>query len=97
MALTREDALALAARWLAGHEAPLELAIDHARTTERPFGWVFFVTTRQHLESGDVRDMIPGLGPVAVFHDRRVVPVSTSVDPARALDELERQWKASGR
>jgi hypothetical protein len=92
MALTREEALGLAARYVAKLEAPMELAIDHARTAERAFGWVFVVTTKKHLETERIEDMIPGLGPVAVFHDGRLLQIGTSIPPERAIAELEREW-----
>lgn len=44
----------------------LELAISGSETIEGDFGWVFFYTSKRHLESGDFRDGLAGNAPIIV-------------------------------
>ena len=87
-----EEAHAIAAREvIATSRHDLVLRTD--MTQEHDFGWVVYPTTRRFLETGHPRDTIPGLGPVVVTRTGEVMPLSTSVPPARAIETFREMWR----
>lgn len=43
-----------------------ELVVLDEETLEKDYGWVFFYTSRQYLETGDFQYMLGGNGPLIV-------------------------------
>lgn len=71
-----------------------DLVILTDKTVERPFGWVVFYTSRAWLASRNPRDLVPGIGPVAVMREGgEVLPLSTSLPPAASIAAFEREWE----
>ena len=67
--------------------------IQEEKTIERPFGWVFFYTTRRYLETHDPNGLVPGATPVVVLRaDGSVDHLASSVPPARAMEIYEKRW-----
>ncbi len=63
------------------------------QTVERPFGWVFFYTTRKHLKTGDPSHMVPGNGPLLVLRkDGSHEWLTTAMPPQRAIQIFEDEW-----
>ncbi len=92
-AITREQAVAIARRVVAGIEGP-ERVLEDGRTVEKPYGWVFFYASRKYLESRHPGDLIPGDGPLVVERaGGRTQFLPTSVPPAAAMTEFERRWR----
>lgn len=53
-------------RWPDGQETGDSLVILHERTMEKPWGWVFFYTSKQFHETGDFRFALAGNAPYIV-------------------------------
>lgn len=75
------------------------LAINHDyvlmddQTVERPFGWVFFYTTREYLKTRDPQHLVPGTAPFVVHRrDGSIEHLATSLPPKRAIDLYEERW-----
>lgn len=91
--ITAEQALAIA------RATVRELAVNHnyvldERPIERPFGWVFFYTTREYLETGDRKYLVPGTAPFVVHRqDGSILHLPTSMLPERAIEIYEAQWQ----
>jgi len=72
-----------------------KLVLQPEKTQERKFGYVFFYSTKEYLETKDVSKLIPGVGPVAVEYSGKVFLITSSVNPAKAIEEYEQQWVKS--
>jgi len=93
-ARTQDQALKIALQYIAKISSPHKLVIQEGKTLKRSFGWVFFPTTRKYVETGDPAFLVPGAGPIIIERESgRVVPLTTSVSPAKAIDEFEKMWK----
>jgi hypothetical protein len=75
------------ARELAGRELDSD-ALVIAGATRVSKTWVVFQGTRAYAESGELEDSAPGLGPILVADDGRVMRTGSS--PRKKLD----QWVA---
>ncbi|MGE0482253.1 MAG: YrhB domain-containing protein [Phycisphaerae bacterium] len=80
------------------------LAINHDyvlmddQTVERPFGWVFFYTTREYLKTRDPQHLVPGTAPFVVHRrDGSIEHLATSLPPKRAIDLYEERWNEQQR
>ncbi|MFG2848787.1 YrhB domain-containing protein [Kitasatospora sp. NPDC048296] len=66
-----------------------ELAVVDANTKDEGWCWVFFPDTRKHLESGEDRDRLVGVGPLAVVRETgSLFPLSSGTPLAEALAQL---------
>lgn len=93
-AITRERAFEIA------REALLELGPDdhftiyEDRVLEREFGWVFLYDPKAYLETGDMRTLVPGCGPLVVMRAGGATEyLTTSVPPEVAVEEFEKAWR----
>lgn len=94
-ALRYEDTRAIALRTIEdlGASAHHDYALMEDQTVERPFGWVFFYSTREYVATRDRSHLVPGTAPFVVNRfDGSVVHLPTSVSPARAIELYEAQW-----
>ena len=94
VALTSVDAVRVAvhdANMIApGHEF-VELP---KRSAEHWFGWVVIVVPQKYLQTGDERELVPGVSAFVVEdHPRKITPLPSSVPFDRALAEYERRKK----
>jgi hypothetical protein len=91
---TEKDALKIAQQYIVDLKSPHELVIQEEKTIQRSFGWIFFPTTKKYLETGNPAFLVPGVGPLVVERDGgRVIFLTTSVSPDKAIDEYERRWQ----
>ena len=91
--ITFEQAMDIAKDEIAREAGSLELVIEEAKTIERPFGWVFFYTTRRYLDTGNEEYLMPGNSPLIVErYEGKVTVLSSSVLPEMAIEEYEKQW-----
>jgi hypothetical protein len=67
--IDKTAAMAIARTQIAALKSTHELVLQEEKTTEHRFGWIFFYTTREHLETGNRRYAAPGTAPLIV--DRR--------------------------
>ncbi|WP_042777564.1 YrhB domain-containing protein [Sinorhizobium fredii] len=72
-----------------------DFIVQTDRTQEREFGWVLFYTTRRFAETGDPSSLVPGVGPVVVMRDGKIVPLTTSAPPKLAIATFETEWRKS--
>ncbi len=59
------------------------LAIIDDKIIEKPYAWVFPITTEAYLKTGDIREEEPGLGPVIVDrkkHTAHSAPSSINIE-----------------
>ena len=97
MAITKEQALAIARKRLAGMGGEHELVVLEDKIVERDFGWVFLCTSQAFLETGDPDNAIPGIGPLVVLKDDGATEfLSTSSSPDVVIDNFERQRRDAG-
>jgi hypothetical protein len=62
------------------------------KTQELDFGWVFFYSTRQHVETGDPRHAVPGNAPIIVDRqDGSLHPTGTAKGTQYYIDEYRKQ------
>jgi hypothetical protein len=92
--LDYEDAIAAAERELAAIDDLAEgdaLVLQLQHTIERPFGWVFFYTSRLYLETGEIRYALAGNAPFTVNrHTGEIVKTGT----ARPVHEYIAEYEA---
>jgi hypothetical protein len=69
--IDRDTAQRIAAEEIARMKPPEgdQITLDDAATIERPFGWVFFYTSRRYEQTKEVSNMLFGNAPFIV--DRR--------------------------
>lgn len=85
-----EEALA---RWPGGQEAGDSLVILHGHTLEKPWGWVFFYTSKQFHETGDSRFALAGNAPYIVERETgRLIQTGTALP----LDEYIANYERTG-
>lgn len=90
--VSKDQALAIAQKVLA-EDKTHDLVILKDKTVERPFGWVFFYTTRQYAETGDKQYLLPGTAPLVVLRaDGATEYLPTSIPPNRAIEIYEKRW-----
>ena len=92
LAQARESAI----RAIAALGQKHDFVILDAQTTERPFGWVFFYTTRKYTETNDPRFLVPGTAPIVVHRaGGRVAQLPSSSPPQLAIEQYEAQFEKS--
>lgn len=85
-----EDVLA---RWPDAQETGDSLVILHERTMEKPWGWVFFYTSKQFHETGDFRFALAGNAPYIVERETgRLIGTGTALP----LDEYIANYERTG-
>jgi hypothetical protein len=91
--ITKARAIEIARKVVARDAGEHALVIIEDKTVERPFGWVFFYTTRQYVKTGDPKYLIPGSAPLVVHRaDGATEYLATSIPPARAIEIYEKRW-----
>lgn len=94
VATTREMAKQIAEQKIHELNPDADFVIVDDQTVEREFGWAFQYTTRKFVETRDPQFIIPGNGPVIVMRaDGKVHFLSTSVPPAKGIEEFENRWR----
>jgi hypothetical protein len=92
--ITKARASEIAQKYVAGISEKYDFVILENRTVERPFGWVFFYTTRQYAQSRDPKYLVPDCAPLVVLRASGSIDrLATSVPPARAIDIYEQRWR----
>ena len=73
------------------NRSKVHLIILDDETQEHEFGWVFFYDSREHIESGDDREMLAGNAPYIVDKtDGRLYVTGTAHQLEHYLDEFQR-------
>lgn len=81
------------ARWPDAQETGDSLVILHGHTLEKPWGWVFFYTSKQFLETGDSRFALAGNAPYIVERESgRLIQTGTALP----LDEYIANYERTG-
>jgi Immunity protein 35 len=70
-----------------------ELVVVDSATIERPWGWVFFFTSRRWLESGELRYALAGNSPVLV---ERASGKLISLGTARSAESYIAAYEETG-
>lgn len=93
MPITRQQALDIARRKLAD-VAGDEMVIREDVIVEREFGWAFYCSSREYIETGDLNKAVPGYGPLVVERNTGSTEfLSTSGPPERGIEHFEQQWR----
>ena len=92
---TLSEARAVVDEYLKGDagELPEEdaLVVLEEQTIERPWGWVFFYTSRLWLQTGELRYALAGNAPVIVERQSlRVLPTGTAFPVDHYIANFER-------
>ena len=96
--LSRDKALEIAVKKVADLPRSNECIIVEEDTIEKPFGWVFFYTTKKFVETKDKKFIRPGNGPIVVERSNgKVTHLPSSIPPKRAIEEFERRWKSDAK
>ncbi len=82
--ITREDATVIARNVVTDSKG--EFVLEEDQTLEKDFGWVFFRTTKKYLESHNLRDLVPGVGPFVVDLYGEVTYLSSAMPPDKAIE-----------
>lgn len=72
-------------------EYPGEFVVFPEATVAKSYGWIFNVNCRRYAETGDFLDMLVGLGPIVVRHNRRVYVLSSGIPPEESVAALEKK------
>ena len=92
--ISKDQALTIAQKVLA-EDTTHDLVILKDKTVERPFGWVFFYTTREYEKTGDKKYLLPGTAPLVVLRANGATEyLPTSIPPSRAIEIYEKRWEA---
>ncbi len=87
-------ALEVAKQALAEKRSRHDWVIIESQTLERPFGWVFFYSTRKHVETGDWKFAVPGNGPLIVERSNGATHfLPTAPTPKKAIELFEEAWR----
>lgn len=95
--ITKEEAIVIARDVVAGPKG--EFVLEEDKTLEKDFGWVFFRTTKKYLESHNLRDLVPGVGPFVVNLYGEVTYLSSAMPLDKAIGmyqsvEKENKYKS---
>ena len=89
-----EQASAIAGEYVAGLSTDFpkddQLVMVRERTLEKPFGWVFFYTSKRWLETGETKFAVAGNAPFLVKRDTGQVHVFGT---ARSIDHYIEQFE----
>lgn len=66
-----------------------ELVIVDEETIEKDYGWIFFYTSREYLETGDISAMVAGNGPIVVEKDGTVTHLGSARPAEYSIPEFE--------
>jgi len=92
--ISKPRAFEVARKALSELKPGTEFVILDDKVVEKDFGWVFLYTTRAYLETQDPRTLVPGAGPLVVERQGGGTRfLSTSVPPAKAIEEFEKTWR----
>ena len=94
--LTLDEARAIVMKNLPKMGPPIELVIIDEETIVKPYGWVFFFTSKQWLETEDVNYAIGGNGPVVVRHNGTCDRLSSAGDPNDTIAAFEKKKGLKG-
>lgn len=73
----------------ASKESGHDFVLMDDRTIEFDLGWVFFYSTREHVETGDVRKAVPGNAPILIGKaDGQVHPTGTAQAAQYYIDKF---------
>ena len=97
---TLSEARAVVDEYLKGDagELPEEdaLVVLEEQTIERPWGWVFFYTSRLWHQTGEFRYALAGNAPLIVErHSGRILPTGTASPVEQYIANYERTGKPS--
>jgi len=71
------------------------LVVNDQNTLEKPYGWIFFHTSKRWLETGDITFAVAGNAPFLVTRDTGELHVFGTARPVDwYIDEYERGAKA---
>ena len=62
-------------------------------TQTHRFGWVFLFTTKKYESSKNLKDLIPGISPVLVDKEGKIVVSLDFISPGKAIKEYEKKRK----
>ncbi|MFP8833392.1 YrhB domain-containing protein [Hydrogenophaga sp. XSHU_21] len=89
-----DEAHRRAAQELSSYSSPGEgdgFVIVDAETIARPWGWVFFHTSKLYLETGDTRYAVAGNAPLLVERETgRVIALGTARQAVDYINNYER-------
>ena len=71
--------------------SPHDFVLLSDRTRTEPYGWVFFYAPSAYLKSGDPGDLVPGVGPIVVERNGKLIHLGSSVPPDVAIREFGRR------
>jgi hypothetical protein len=93
-AITKDRALEIARQALVELGPDDHFTIYEDRIQEREFGWVFLYDPKAFIETGDMKSLVPGTGPLVVLRAGGATEyLTTSVPPEVAIDEFEQSWR----
>lgn len=68
-----------------------EFVIQKDKTITKDYGWIFFYTTKEYAETGDMQYQLPGNAPLVVLkEDGSTEFLSSSIPPEQAIIEYEK-------
>ena len=89
--ITFEQARGIAVTEIAKALPKYDFVLLDEETIIRPYGWIFYYTTRKHRETGHIMDSVPGNAPFVVnSSDGTVHFLPTGVPTPVALKAYER-------
>ncbi len=89
--LSYHQALALAETWV--HVVHGDwLVVIQDRVVKKPYGWVFFHTSKKYLETKDRRDQVAGNAPIIVDRINGEIRVTGT---AKSLDTYLAEYEAT--
>ena len=90
--LTREEVRELA--WNEIENDSNDCVILDEHTIEAEFGWMFFYTSKEFFETGDIRHSLYGNAPIIVNKfDRTVHETGTGNRPEYYVQKYAEEWK----
>ena len=97
-AITKEQAKELVKAWICVWRRPdNEIIIVDESTIEKPWGWVFFYTSKKHKETKGMPYAIAGNAPMIVERSSgRLIPTGTAHPINYYIENYERTGNSSG-
>ncbi len=92
--IDKQAALEIASQHVAkmSAESKHDFILFEDKTIEFDLGWMFFYSTRKHVETGDIRQAVPGNAPIIIAkQDGSIHPTGTAKGAQYYIDQFRKQ------
>lgn len=68
--------------------------VQITKVTKHNFGYVFYLTPKKYMLTGNIKDAVPGINPVIYdTFTENLIPISSSVHPKQVIAKFEKKYE----